>query len=261
MLRGNVADQVTIHAASRDLHSGMYGSAAANPIHVLTRILADLRDGGGRITIPGFYDDVPDISADLKAQWDRLGFKAGEFLGEVGLALPAGETDHEALEQIWSRPTAEVNGIWGGYTGAGFKTVIPAEAHAKVSFRLVGDQDPEAIRSAFRQFVTTRLPADCRAGFVARGGGRATVMPLGDPAFEKARGALSDEWGAEAAFIGCGGSIPVVGEFRERLSMDTLLIGFGLEDDRIHSPNEKYELASFTKGARSWARVLAALAD
>jgi acetylornithine deacetylase/succinyl-diaminopimelate desuccinylase-like protein len=260
MLRGNVADQVTIHAASRDLHSGMYGSAAANPIHVLTRILADLRDDSGTITIPGFYDGVPEISGELKAQWDRLGFVARDFLGEVGLALPAGETAYSALEQIWSRPTAEVNGIWGGYTGAGFKTVIPAEAHAKVSFRLVGEQDPEAIRSAFRQFITARLPADCRAEFVARGGGMATVMPLADPAFEKARSALSDEWGAEAAFIGCGGSIPVVGDFKRLLGMDTLLIGFGLEDDRIHSPNEKYELASFTRGARSWARVLAALA-
>ncbi len=260
MLRGNVADQVTIHAASRDLHSGMYGSAAANPIHVLARILADLRDENGKITIPGFYDGVPEISGDLKAQWGRLGFVPRDFLGEVGLAVPAGEIAYSALEQIWSRPTAEVNGIWGGYTGAGFKTVIPAEAHAKVSFRLVGEQDPEAIRAAFRQFVTARLPADCRAEFVARGGGRATVMPLADPAFEKARQALSDEWGTEAAFIGCGGSIPVVGDFKRLLGMDTLLIGFGLEDDRIHSPNEKYELASFTRGARSWARVLAALA-
>ncbi len=260
MLRGNVADQVTIHAASRDLHSGMYGSAAANPIHVLTRILADLRDDNGKITIPGFYDGIPEISSDLKAQWERLGFVPRDFLGEVGLAVPAGETAYSALEQIWSRPTAEVNGIWGGYTGAGFKTVIPAEAHAKVSFRLVGDQDPEAIRVAFRKFITDRLPADCRAEFVARGGGRATVMPLDDPAFGKARQALSDEWGTEAAFIGCGGSIPVVGEFHNRLGMDSLLIGFGLEDDCIHSPNEKYEMASFTKGARSWVRVLAALA-
>ena len=260
MLRGNVADQVTIHGASRDLHSGMYGGPAANPIHVLTRILSDLHGDDGRVTIPGFYDGVAEISGDLKAQWHGLGFKAQDFLGEVGLARPAGETGYSALEQIWSRPTAEVNGIWGGYTGAGFKTVIPAEAHAKVSFRLVGEQDPEAIRAAFRRFVAERLPADCRAEFVARGGGPATVMPLADPAFAKARRVLSDEWGTEAAFIGCGGSIPVVGDFKRLLGMDTLLIGFGLDDDRIHSPNEKYEMASFTKGARSWARVLAALA-
>jgi acetylornithine deacetylase/succinyl-diaminopimelate desuccinylase-like protein len=260
MLRGNLADQVTIHAASRDLHSGMYGGAAANPIHVLTRILADMHGESGKITIPGFYDGVSEISGDLKSQWDGLGFKHQDFLGEVGLGHPAGETNYTALEQIWSRPTAEVNGIWGGYTGAGFKTVIPAEAHAKVSFRLVGDQEPEAIRAGFRKFVTDRLPADCRVEFVARGGGKATVMPLENPAFEKARQALSDEWGTEAAFIGCGGSIPVVGQFMSQLGMHSLLIGFGLDDDCIHSPNEKYEMASFTKGARSWARVLVALA-
>jgi acetylornithine deacetylase/succinyl-diaminopimelate desuccinylase-like protein len=260
MLRGNLAEQVTIHAASRDLHSGMYGGAAANPIHVLTRILADLHDDSGKITIPGFYDGVSEISADLKAQWDGLGFKHENFLGEVGLGQPAGESNYSALEQIWSRPTVEVNGIWGGYTGAGFKTVIPAEAHAKVSFRLVGDQDTEAIRTQFRKFVTERLPADCRAEFVARSGGKATVMPLDNPAFEKARLALSDEWGTDAAFIGCGGSIPVVGQFISILGMHSLLIGFGLDDDCIHSPNEKYEMASFTKGARSWARVLASLA-
>jgi acetylornithine deacetylase/succinyl-diaminopimelate desuccinylase-like protein len=227
---------------------------------VLTRILADVHDNSGKITIPGFYDGVHEISGDLKGQWDALNFSPAAFLGEVGLGVPAGEKTHSALEQIWSRPTAEVNGIWGGYTGAGFKTVIPAEAHAKISFRLVGDQDPETIRAAFRKFVENRLPADCTASFKARGGGKATVMPLDDPAFEKARQALSTEWGTGAAFTGCGGSIPVVGDFHRILGMDTLLIGFGLEDDRIHSPNEKYELTSFTKGARSWARVLEALA-
>jgi acetylornithine deacetylase/succinyl-diaminopimelate desuccinylase-like protein len=260
MLRGNVADQVTVHAASRDLHSGMYGGAARNPIHVLTRILADMHANDGRVTIPGFYDGVPDLDPAVKKQWEKLPFSAERFLGDVGLQHPAGERGYSALEHLWARPTAEVNGIWGGYTGAGFKTVIPAEASAKVSFRLVGDQDPEVIREAFRRFVLDRLPGDCHAEFKARGGGHATVMPLGNPAFEKARRALSVEWGREAAFIGCGGSIPVVGLLKDRLGMDSLLIGFGNDDDRIHSPKEKYELTSFHKGARSWARVLAALA-
>ncbi|MDH3667965.1 MAG: M20/M25/M40 family metallo-hydrolase [Paracoccaceae bacterium] len=259
MLRGNFAEEVTVKAASRDLHSGMYGSAAANPIHILTRILAEIHDGRGKVTIPGFYDGIEPLPNALKEQWEALGFDHTEFLGDVGLSEPAGETAYTALEQIWSRPTAEVNGIWGGYTGAGFKTVIPAEASAKISFRLVGKQDPETIRAAFREFVTERLPADCKAEFVGRPGGVASVMPVEDPAFEKARGALSDEWETEAAFIGEGGSIPVVGLFKEILDMDSLLIGFGLKDDCIHSPNEKYELRSFTKGARSWARVLAAL--
>ncbi|MEM7213164.1 MAG: M20/M25/M40 family metallo-hydrolase, partial [Pseudomonadota bacterium] len=260
MLRGNVADQVTIHAASRDLHSGLYGGAAANPIHILTRILADMHDDTGRITIPGFYDGVSDLPADIKKQWDGLGFTTEQFLGDVGLSVPTGSHGYSPLEHLWAQPTAEVNGIWGGYIDEGFKTVIPAEAHAKISFRLVGTQDPEDIRAKFRAFVEERLPADCTASWVARGGGHATVMPLENPAFEAARKALSEEWGNEASFIGTGGSIPVVGELKARLGMDSLLIGFGLEDDNLHSPNEKYELTSFAKGARSWARVLAAIA-
>ncbi len=261
MLRGTLAEQVTVKAANRDLHSGMYGGPAANPIHVLVALLAGLRDESGRITLPGFYDGVPEVPPELRAEWAKLDFSPERFLGEVGLSVPAGETGYSALEQIWARPTAEVNGIWGGYTGAGFKTVIPAEAHAKVSFRLVGEQDPDAVRDAFRRFITERLPADCEAAFVPRGGGGAITMPIESPAFARARQALTEEWDREAAMIGCGGSIPVVAEFKKMLGMDSLLIGFALEDDRLHSPNEKYELASFAKGARSWARVLAALAE
>jgi acetylornithine deacetylase/succinyl-diaminopimelate desuccinylase-like protein len=259
MLRGNLGEQVTIHAASRDLHSGMYGGAAQNPIHVLTRILSSMHDDTGRITIPGFHDSVPELPANIKAQWDGLGFDPKRFLGDVGLSEPWGKHGYSALEHVWSRPTAEVNGIWGGYIQEGFKTVIPAEAHAKVSFRLVGTQDPEDIRAKFRKFVEDQLPSDCSASFVSRGGGSATVMPTDDPVFEKARQALTEEWGVEAAFAGCGGSIPVVGELKERLGMDSLLIGFGLEDDNLHSPNEKYNLTSFHKGARSWVRVLSAI--
>lgn len=259
-LRGNVAEQITIHAASRDLHSGMYGGAAQNPIHVLTRILSALHDEDGRITIPGFYEGVHETPDHVKQQWEALGFSAETFLGEVGLSEPWGKHGYSALDHIWARPTAEVNGIWGGYTGEGFKTVIPAEAHAKVSFRLVGDQQPEDIRTKFRDFIEARLPADCKVSFVARGGGTASVMALDNPMFEKARQALTDEWGKEAAFIGGGGSIPVVADLKSRLGMDSMLIGFGLDDDNIHSPNEKYALDSFQKGARSWARVLASFA-
>ena len=259
MLRGNVADQVTIHAASRDLHSGMYGGTAQNPIHVLTRILSEMHADDGRVTIPGFYDGVHELPDAIKSQWDALGFEHERFLGDVGLAEPWGKHGYSALEHVWSRPTAEVNGIWGGYIGEGFKTVIPADAHAKISFRLVGDQDPEAVRTAFRQFVQDRLPSDCTASYKSRGGGVATVMPIDNPAFEQARQALTEEWGREASFIGCGGSIPVVGELKNRLGMDSLLIGFGLEDDNLHSPNEKYNLSSFQKGARSWVRVLCAM--
>jgi acetylornithine deacetylase/succinyl-diaminopimelate desuccinylase-like protein len=259
MLRGLAGDELTIHAAGRDLHSGVYGGAAINPIRVLSRILAGLHDERGRITLPGFYDGVPELPAAIRTQWDALDRDAGSILGGVGLSRPAGEEGRSVLEQVWSRPTCDVNGIWGGYTGNGFKTVLPAEAHAKISFRLVGEQDPAKIVESFRAYVRASLPPDCTASFRGKDGSRAVTLPVEAPEFAAARAALSDEWANPAVFVGCGGSIPVVGHFREILGMDSLLIGFGQEDDAIHSPNEKYDLASFHKGTRSWARVLAAL--
>ncbi len=258
-LRGLCGEEIVIHAADRDLHSGFYGSAAANPNHVLARILADLHDDEGRVTIPGFYDGVPELPEALKQSWAKLDFSEADFLGEIGLSVPAGEKGRSVLEQTWSRPTAEVNGMGGGYQGAGFKTVIPAMASAKISFRLVFDQDPHKVRAAFRDFVKARVPADCRVEFHEHGSGRAVAFDTSGPAFQKTQGALTDEWGKEAAFIGGGGSIPVNTEFKETLGVDVVLAGFALNDDRIHSPNEKYDLRSFHKGIRSWARVLDAL--
>jgi len=260
MLRGLLGQEVIITGPERDLHSGMYGGAAMNPARVLARILADLHDDDGRITIPGFYDDVPELSDDLRAQWDGLGFDAEAFLGAVGLKHPAGEKGRTALESLWSRPTCEINGMNSGYTGAGFKTVLPSKASAKVSFRLVGQQDPAKLRDAFQDFVRARLPADCKVAFINHSAGPASVMATDHPAFEAARLALSDEWPREAAFVGGGGSIPIAGYFKTILEMESLLIGFGRDDDQIHSPNEKYDLESFHKGTRSWARILAALA-
>ena len=260
-LRGLVGEEVTIKAANQDLHSGYFGGAAQNPIRALTKILAAIHDEDGRVTIPGFYDGVPELPDHVRKVWEGLDFSEADFLGGVGLKTPSGEKGRSVLEQVWSRPTAEFNGISGGYTGKGFKTVIAAEASAKVSFRLVFDQDPEAIRTAFRQFVTERLPADCEVEFHEHGGSPAIQLPFDSKVLEMARKALSDEWPKPAVMIGMGGSIPVVGEFKERLGMESLLIGFGLGDDRIHSPNEKYEMSSFHKGQRSWARVLAALGE
>lgn len=257
MLRGLAKSEFTLHAADRDLHSGMYGGLARNPIHVLTRILAGLHDGEGRVTVPGFYDDVAELPDSLRQQWQALAFDHARYLGDVGLSVPSGEVDRTPLEMIWSRPTAEVNGIWGGYTGAGFKTVLPAEAHAKVSFRLVSNQKPEAVIHAFRAWAEAQLPADCRITWHdAVEGSPASVMEIGDPAFDAARHALTEEWGRSAAFVGAGGSIPIAGYFKSVLGMDAMLIGFGRDDDQIHSPNEKYDLTCFHKGIRSWARVL-----
>ena len=162
-------------------------------------------------------------------------------------------------EQISTRPTCDVNGIWGGYTGEGTKTVIAGEARAKVSFRLVGEQDPAKIQKAFRAFVKKQVPKDCSVEFIGYKGSRAIQLPWDMPALAKARAALKDEWGKTAVTIGSGGSIPIVGDFKRMLGLNTLLVGFSLDDDRVHSPNEKYDLSSLAKGQRSWARILAAL--
>jgi acetylornithine deacetylase/succinyl-diaminopimelate desuccinylase-like protein len=260
-LRGNTGGQVTVRGPSRDLHSGLYGGAARNPIQLLCTILAEMKDAEGRVTLPGFYDGVPEISAEVRKSWDALGFDPGQFLGEVGLSVPAGETGYDVLEQVWARPTAEVNGIWGGYTGEGFKTVIPAEAHAKLSFRLVGTQDPVKIWAAFEEHVRARLPADCTAEFLTRGPGSPGITLASDSApLTATRRALDAEWG-KSALLGCGGSIPVVNSIRDILHMDTVMVGFALTDDNIHSPNEKYDLKSFEKGIRSWVRILAELGE
>ena len=260
MLRGLDEEEVTIRAADRDLHSGIYGGAAINPIRVLARLLAGLHDEKGRITLPGFYDDVDELPDDVRSQWQNLPFDHAKFLGDVGLSVPAGEEDRTPLEMIWSRPTCEINGITGGYTGAGFKTVLPAEASAKVSFRLVSRQDPEKIRAAFRRYISQNIPADCSVEFSEHGRSPASVMDISDPAFELARAALSEEWNLPASYIGGGGSIPIAGYFKTILGMDAMLIGFSRDDDQIHSPNEKYDLESFHKGIRSWARILARIA-
>lgn len=260
MLRGLLGEEIVIRGPDMDLHSGMYGGPARNPIRVLAGIIAALHDDEGRVTVPGFYDGVPELSNELRAQWEDLGFDADAFLGDVGLSVPAGEAGRSALEMIWSRPTCEVNGITGGYTGDGFKTVLPSEARAKISFRLVGQQDPLAIRESFRKMVQDMLPADCSVEFHPHGASPASVMSTDDPAFEAARQALSEEWPRPAAFIGSGGSIPIAGYFKDILGIDSMLIGFGREDDLIHSPNEKYSLDSFHRGMRSWARILDTLA-
>ena len=259
MLRGLLGEEVIIHGPAMDLHSGKYGGAAINPARVLARIIAALHDDTGRVTVPGFYDGVPELGNALRAQWDDLGFDGAAFLAAVGLSVPAGEAGRSVLDMIWSRPTCEVNGITSGYTGHGFKTVLPATASAKISFRLVGQQDPTKIRLAFRAMVRALLPADCTATFHDHGADPASTMATTDPAFEAARRALSAEWPRPAAFVGSGGSIPIAGYFKDILGMDALLIGFGLDDDLIHSPNEKYDVRSFHKGIRSWARILAEL--
>jgi len=261
MLRGLVGEEIEITCASHDLHSGMYGNTARNPIQVLADIIASLRNPDGSVAIEGFYDDVKELPAEIADLWKRLPYDEAAFLANAGLSSSAGEQGRTVLEQTRARPTCEINGITGGYTGEGFKTVIPAKASAKISFRLVSEMDPVKIRAAFRKHVQDRLPPDATVTFAEHGGSPAVTVPHDGPLLRKAAAALQDEWGNETAIIGSGGSIPVAGQFKSILGLDTLLIGFALGDDRIHSPNEKYNLSSFHKGIRSWIRILAALAD
>ena len=259
-LRGMAYVQLVVHAAARDLHSGLFGGSALNPINLLTRILGDLKDADGRVQVPGFYDGVRDVPPALAAQWAALGFDEAAFLGGIGLSHPAGEHGRPALERLWARPTADVNGIWGGYQGPGSKTVIAAEAGAKISFRLVPGQDPDAVVAGFRAFVQARLPTDARAEIEVFSTAPGIEIADDSRFIQAAQAVLAEEFGRPANLIGSGGSIPVVGSFRTLLGIDSVLMGFGLDDDQVHSPNEKFEWRCFHHGLRAHARLLGRLA-
>ncbi len=263
-LRGLAYTQLAVRGPSRDLHSGMYGGSAPNPIAALAHILGGLHEADGRVAVPGFYDGVAEPDRAQLEEWQALGFDEAAFLGGIGVALPAGRRDGErgrgGLERLWARPTAEVNGIWGGYQGPGSKTVIPAEAGAKVSFRLVPGQDPDRIVSLFRRFVAERAPPGVSVELEAHSGSPGFEVASDSRWVTATRAALAEEFGRPAVLIGSGGSIPVVEQMRRVLGVDSLLVGFGLEDDQVHGPNEKFELRCFHAGMRSHARLLAAFA-
>lgn len=256
-LRGIVDLEVIVTGPNRDLHSGQFGGPAQNAIRALVQVLSGLHDENGRVTIPDFYDDIVPPASEQRKHWEALNFDTKAFLGDIGLTVAAGEKGYSALEQLWVRPTCEFNGITGGYQGVGVKTVIPSKASAKITCRLVPGQDPVKVLESLRTFIRSRLPADCKVEF--RGGTEAhSAFSMDDrsPYLEAAAEALQDEWGRPAVLMGAGGSVPIVSSLKRELGMDCLPIGFGLDDDRIHSPNEKFNIQSFLKGARSWVRII-----
>jgi acetylornithine deacetylase/succinyl-diaminopimelate desuccinylase-like protein len=258
-LRGMVYVELRVRASVRDLHSGLFGGSALNPLNALTRLLGRLHDDEGRVQLPGFYAGVPEISPAQAAEWEALGFDEAAFLGEIGLLHPAGEAGRSGLERLWARPTADINGIWGGYQGAGAKTVIASEAGAKISFRLVGAQTPEQVLAGFRDFVAANVPPDLHYEIETFGLAPGFEVSATNKWVGVARTILADEFGREAVLIGSGGSIPVVESLRRILGLDTLLLGFGLPDDQVHSPNEKFDLACWAHGMNAHARLLGAI--
>jgi acetylornithine deacetylase/succinyl-diaminopimelate desuccinylase-like protein len=260
MLRGLLYTEIALWGPSHDLHSGLYGGAVPNPLNVLTRILGQLHDTEGRIQLAGFYDGIAEPSPEEARQLAALPFDEAAFLASAGISTPTGEAGRSTLERIWTRPTCDINGIWGGYTGPGSKTVIPAEARAKVSFRLVPGQDPARILDGLRAFVGARTPPDCRTEIISHGGSAALRIPTDSPFVQAASRALARAFDRPPVLIGMGGSIPAVEAIRRLLGIDSLLVGFGLADDRVHSPNEKFELRCFERGMLTHAALLAEFA-
>ncbi|PWJ22130.1 M20/M25/M40 family metallo-hydrolase [Jannaschia seohaensis] len=256
--RGICSQEITVTTADRDLHSGIYGNAARNALTVLCDLLAGLRGPDGGIAIDGFHADIAPLDPSVAAAWERLHVDEAEFLGRVGLSHPAGEAGRSVLEQVWARPSCDIHGVWGGYTEPGFKTVIPREAHAKLSFRLAPGQDPDRIRALFQAHIRAHLPPDASVAFTDHTMGRGTAMPVSSPWLSAATEALEGEWGG-AALIGMGGTIPILPMLKDAIGAEALLVGFASLGNRIHAPDEKYDLSSFTRGTRSWVRIIDAL--
>jgi len=248
-LRGLVYLEVEATGPSRDLHSGLYGGAAPNAVFGLIELLAKAKNSRGEIKIPGIYDDVEPPAPAEKESWAHLPFKERDFLrNEVGSTKLIGETKYSVLERIWARPTFEVHGIGGGFTGVGSKTVIPSKATAKVSIRLVPRQEPEKIVAAFRQFVKKHAPRGIKLDVRVLASSPGLVVNPDHPAIQVAARAFSDILQKPTVFVRSGGSIPIVGDFATHLGIPTILMGFGLPDDGLHSPNEKYSLDNYYKG-------------
>jgi acetylornithine deacetylase/succinyl-diaminopimelate desuccinylase-like protein len=261
-LRGMIYTEIEVRGAKTDLHSGMYGGAAPNPFVALAQIIAKLKDESGRILIPGIYDKIIPPSADELAAWKSLPFDEEHYREtEVGSKTLAGEAGYSVLERTWARPTLDVHGMPGGFIGAGAKTVIPAKAVAKVSLRLVPDMTPAETFALYRDFVLQVAPAGVDVEVRLIHSGDPCLIPTGNPYIQAATAALKEVWGRETVFIRSGGSIPIVGDFARHLDLPSVMMGFGLPDDNLHAPNEKFLIANFYQGTESIIRFLELVAS
>ena len=263
-VRGLVHWEIAVHGPSGDIHSGYFGGIVRNPIEALATIVASLKDAGGRIAVPGFYDGVPELDDATAAELRALPFDEAKEAAALGVPSLAGESGRLPLERMWFRPTLECNGIWGGYQGPGSKTIIPSWARAKISARLVGSQDPVRIRALVAQYVQEIAPSGVRVEVESAGEVRAVVIARDNPIVEAARRAMHAGFGKDPVFIGTGGSIGPVASFDSVLKIPQVLIGVGLPDDQIHAPNEKFTLSQFFGGIVTMASLydeLAALPD
>jgi acetylornithine deacetylase/succinyl-diaminopimelate desuccinylase-like protein len=256
-LRGLIYLEVEAKGPSRDLHSGLYGGAAPNPIFGLAQLLAKAKDEHGRILIPGIYDDLARPAPEEKASWERLGFDESEFLkAEVGSEGLTGEPGFSVLERLWARPTFEVHGIAGGFTGPGAKTVIPARATAKVSFRLVPNMDPDKVIAAFREFVAANKPEGIRTEVRVLSASPAVRVNPDHPAIRAGARVFGEVFRRDTVFIRDGASVPIVGDFSKFLGVPSVMMGFGLPDDGLHSPNEKFCIDNYYLGIVTIAKFL-----
>lgn len=250
-LRGIASAEVFVYGPNRDVHSGSFGGAIANPVNVLCRMVAALHDGNGKIAIPGFYKDVRPVSKFEKSQFKKLPFKAAAYKKGLGITDLVGEKGYTTFERSWSRPTLDVNGITGGYQGEGGKTIIPSFASCKITMRLVPNMDPHDICRKLEKYLLRIAPKGVRVKVATYGGARGVVVPTEGPWLDAAARAIKIGFGKQPLFTKEGGSIPVVGDFKEILGLDTLLIGFGQGDDNAHSPNEKFRLRDFERACKT----------
>jgi succinyl-diaminopimelate desuccinylase len=252
-LRGIAYFELRLTGPNQDLHSGVFGGAVVNPVNALTQILSQLIDASGRIQVPGFYDDVVPLSERERAEFAGLPFDEAALRAQLDVEHLAGEVGYSTLERRWARPTFDIHGIWGGYQGEGGKTVLPCRAGAKFSFRLVPNQDPHRVAAALRPFLTSLCPPGARMELVEMHGAPGVLVALDSPFMTAAATAVERGFGRHPVFIREGGSIPIVTRFKQVLGVDTLLLGWGLEDDHAHGPNEKFSLADFHRGIRASA--------